>query len=104
MGLDGGHIRKMGNAQKALKKAVEFYKDICENGLKIESSSDTLTVVQAQHLAFASIGYLKAIVQFLKDGGGSRGSYLVLAADGVEVHPDVKDPDTGENVEVFAGK
>jgi hypothetical protein len=55
-----------------------------------------LTDVQAQHLAFASVGYLKAIVQFLKDGGGSRGSYLVLTEGCVEVHPDIKDPDTGD--------
>ena len=95
MTVDGGHIRKMENAQKALMNAVEFYKNICENGLKVESPGDTLTAVQAQHLAFASIGYLKAIVQFLKDGGGSRGSYLVLKDGGVEVHPDIKDPDTG---------
>jgi succinate dehydrogenase/fumarate reductase flavoprotein subunit len=95
MTVNGGHIRKIENAENALKNAVEFYKDICEHGLKIESASDTLTAVQAQHLTFASVGYLKAIVQFLKDGGGSRGSYLVLIEGGVEVHPDIKDPDTG---------
>jgi len=98
MTVDGGHIRKMENAEKALNKAVKFYKDICENGLKVESSSDTLTAVQAQHLAFASVGYLKAIFQFLKDDGGSRGSYLVLTAGGIEIHPDIKDPDTGETL------
>ena len=96
MTVDGGHIRKIENAENALNNTVEFYNDICENGLKVQSASDTLTAVQAQHLAFASVGYLKAIVQFLKDGGGSRGSYLVLKDDGVEVHPDIKDPDTGD--------
>jgi len=54
MTVDGGHIRKMENAQKALENTVQFYKDICGNGLKVESASDTLTAVQAQHLAFAS--------------------------------------------------
>ena len=96
MTVDGGHIRKMKNAEKALKNAVEFYTDISQNGLKVQSSKDMITAVQAQHLAFASVGYLKAIVEFLKAGGGSRGSYLVLTEDGVEVHPDIKDPDTGK--------
>lgn len=95
MTVDGGHIRKMKNAEYALKNAVEFYTDISQNGLKVQISKDMITAVQAQHLAFASIGYLKAIVEFLKAGGGSRGSYLVLTEDGVEVHPDIKDPDTG---------
>jgi hypothetical protein len=50
--------------------------------------------VRAEHLALASAAYLKAIVELLEAGGGSRGSYLVLAADGVEIHPGIKDPAT----------
>jgi succinate dehydrogenase/fumarate reductase flavoprotein subunit len=99
MTVDGGHIRKIENAQRALKETVSFYNDICKNGLKVESSKDTVTAVQAQHLAFASVGYLKAIVELLKAGSGSRGSHLVLAEDGVEIHADITDPDTGKTLQ-----
>ena len=29
-------------------------------------------------------------------GSGSRGSHLVLADDGIEAHPDIRDPETGK--------
>jgi len=36
----------------------------------------------------------------MRDGGtagcGSRNSHLVLAEDGIEIHPDIKDPSTGK--------
>ena len=32
----------------------------------------------------------------LKQGSGSRGSHLVLSADGIEIHPDVIDKATGK--------
>jgi succinate dehydrogenase/fumarate reductase flavoprotein subunit len=92
----GGHIRKTENAEKALTEALLLHKQIQKKGLKVEEPKDLISAIQAEHLAFASIGYLKAIVELLKAGSGSRGSHLVLTADGMEVHPDIKDPDTGE--------
>ncbi|MBN1788253.1 MAG: FAD-binding protein [Sedimentisphaerales bacterium] len=92
----GGHIRKMENAEKALADAVSLHEQIQKKGLKIEEPKNLISAIQAEHLAFASIGYLTAIVELLKAGGGSRGSHLVLTADGIEVHPDIKDPDTGK--------
>jgi succinate dehydrogenase/fumarate reductase flavoprotein subunit len=92
----GGHIRKHENAEKALAKAEELYAKIQTNGLKVKNANDYIPAVQAEHLAFASIAYLKAVVELLKAGSGSRGSHLVLSEDGIEIHPDVKDPDTGK--------
>jgi hypothetical protein len=86
----------MENAEKALTEAVSLHKQIQNKGLKVEEPKDLISAIQAEHLAFASIAYLKAIVELLKAGSGSRGSHLVLTADGLEVHPDIKDPDTGE--------
>jgi len=91
----GGHIRKPENAEKAVKEAVELYNKINDEGLKPEEDKDIITAVQAEHLSLASVGYLKAIFELLRAGGGSRGSYLVLGRDGIEVHRDIKDPDTG---------
>ncbi|OHB57093.1 MAG: hypothetical protein A2173_04135 [Planctomycetes bacterium RBG_13_44_8b] len=92
----GGHIRRMENAKKALADAISLHQQIQEKGFKIEEPKELASAIQAEYLAFASIGYLTAIVELLKAGEGSRGSHLVLTADGMEVHPDIKDPDTGE--------
>jgi len=96
MTLYGGHIRKQSAVQSAFEQAVALFKNITANGLKVEHDKDLIEAVKAEHLALASAAYLKAIVELLKAGSGSRGSHLVLVEDGVEVHPDVKDPDTGK--------
>ena len=53
-------------------------------------------MIQAEHLALASVGYLKAVVELLTQGSGSRGSHLVLAEDGTEIHKDIINPATGQ--------
>jgi len=55
-----------------------------------------IQAIQAEHLALTSVAYLKAVVELLAQGSGSRGSHLVLADDGVEIHPDVIDKATGK--------
>ena len=92
----GGHIRKLANAEKALAEAQELYAKIQAKGLKVKNADDYITAIQAEHLAFASIAYLKAVVELLKAGSGSRGSHLVLSDDGIGIHSDIKDPDTGK--------
>ncbi|OQA02649.1 MAG: succinate dehydrogenase flavoprotein subunit [Planctomycetes bacterium ADurb.Bin401] len=93
-----GHIRKSENAQKALSDAIELHKKIQSKGFNFENPKDFITAIQAEHLAFSSIGYLKVIVELLNTGSGSRGSHLVLTDDGIEIHPDVKDPDNGKSL------
>ncbi len=95
MTVSGGHIRELADAKKALTEAVAFFKSIEKKGLKIVGPKDLITAVQARHLSLASAGYLKAIAALLEQGSGSRGSHLVLADDGVQIHPDVIDKSTG---------
>jgi succinate dehydrogenase/fumarate reductase flavoprotein subunit len=96
MTASGGHIRELNDAQKALKEAVELCKDIQHKGFNSQNKRSLITSIQAGHLALASVGYLKAVVELLKQGSGSRGSHLVLAADGIEIHPDVIDKATNK--------
>jgi len=96
MTASGGHIREMNDAQKALEDAIKLYKDIKEKGFNSKNSKDIITAIQAEHMALTSIGYLKAVVELLKQGSGSRGSHLVLSEDGIEIHPDVIDKATGK--------
>jgi succinate dehydrogenase/fumarate reductase flavoprotein subunit len=92
----GGHIRKKENAEKALADAIALYKQIQKSGLKVKEPKELIVAIQAEHLSLSSIAYLKAIIELLKAGSGSRGSHLVLVADGNEIHPDIKDPDAAK--------
>jgi len=96
MTASGGHIREFNVSQKALKEAVELYKNIQQQGLKLKDSKAIVKAIQAEHLALTSVAYLKAIVELLKQGSGSRGSHLVLSDDGIEIHPDVIDKATNK--------
>jgi succinate dehydrogenase/fumarate reductase flavoprotein subunit len=98
MTASGGHIRESNDAQKALGEAVRLYKSIQQNGFNSKDKKSLIMALQVGHLALASVGYLKAIVELLKQGSGSRGSHLVLAQDGIEIHPDVIDHATGSSL------
>jgi succinate dehydrogenase/fumarate reductase flavoprotein subunit len=92
----GGHIRELNDAGRALKNAVELYKSIQQKGFSIKDANAIVGAIQAEHLALTSVAYLKAVVELLAQGSGSRGSHLVLAEDGVEIHADVIDKATGK--------
>jgi hypothetical protein len=96
MTASGGHIRELNDAQKALKEAVKLYKGIQQKGFNSKDAKVLITAIQAEHLALASVAYLKAVVELLEQGSGSRGSHLVLSEDGIEIHPDVIDKATGK--------
>ena len=95
MTASAGHIRRLEDARAALAQAVELYRQIDQQGFFARSAEDAIAAIQARHLALTSVAYLKAVVTLLEQGGGSRGSHLVLAEDGVEIHPSVIDERTG---------
>ncbi|MBN1974126.1 MAG: FAD-binding protein [Sedimentisphaerales bacterium] len=96
MTTSGGHIRENKNAQNALKEAFKLYKKIKKEGFNSENKKTLILAIQAEHMALSSIAFLKAIVELLKQGSGSRGSHLVLENEGIEIHPDVIDKSTGK--------
>ncbi|MBN2377818.1 MAG: FAD-binding protein [Sedimentisphaerales bacterium] len=96
MTVSGGHIRETESTQKALVNALELRKSIHHNGFKLKKPRDIVKALQAEHLALTSIAYLKAITELLKMDEGSRGSHLVLDRNGIEIHPDIKDPSTNQ--------
>ncbi|MHC4540635.1 MAG: hypothetical protein ACYS74_12770, partial [Planctomycetota bacterium] len=96
MTASGGHIRELNDAQKALKEAVALCKNIGHKGFSAKDAERIIEAIQAEHLALTSAAYLKAVVELLAQGSGSRGSHLVLADDGVEIHADVIDKATGK--------
>ena len=96
MTASAGHIRELEDGRKALEEAVKLYKNIQQQGFKSGDAKDIITAIQAEHLALTSAAFLKAIVELLQRGSGSRGSHLVLAEDGIEIHPDIINKTTGE--------
>ena len=90
-----GHIRELNDARKALHEAVKLYKDIQQRGFNSQNAQGLVRAIQAEHLALSSVAYLKAIVELLEQGSGSRGSHLVLAEDGIQIHPDIINKATG---------
>jgi succinate dehydrogenase/fumarate reductase flavoprotein subunit len=95
MTTSAGHIRELGDGGKALQETVGLYKDIQKNGFKLQGSNGIIRAIQAEHLSLTSVAYLKAIVELLKLGSGSRGSHLVLSEDGVQI-PDIINKATGK--------
>lgn len=96
MTASAGHIRELEDGRKALEEAVKLYKDIQQQGFKLQNTKGIITAIQAEHLALTSAAFLKAIVELLQRGSGSRGSHLVLAEDGIGIHPDIINQTTGE--------
>ena len=92
----GAHIRQISDAHKALTEAVELYEKVKSNGFTLNYAQEIIMAIQAEHLALTSAAYLKAITELLEQGGGSRGSYMVLAKDGIEIHPHIIEAATGE--------
>jgi len=42
------------------------------------------------------VAILKAICALFEQGAGSRGSHCILSDDGIEMHPALRDPQTGQ--------
>jgi succinate dehydrogenase/fumarate reductase flavoprotein subunit len=96
MTASAGYIRELNNASESLEKAVKLYKDIQEHGFKLEDAKGIIAAIQAEHLSLTSVAYLKAIVEILALGSGSRGSHLVLSENGAQIHPDIINGATGK--------
>ena len=98
MTASAGHIRQLNDVRRALKEAVELYEDIQKQGLALYGKKEIVWAILAEHLALTSIAYLKAIAALLEQGGGSRGSHLVVADDGIEIHPHIIYTGTGKTL------
>ncbi len=79
----GSHIR---DAEKVKAALQEAYDQIGRyETQKIASLNDLPYVLQNRHLVTAHAAYLEAIRAYLDNGGGSRGSYMVMDTNGEPV-------------------
>jgi succinate dehydrogenase/fumarate reductase flavoprotein subunit len=95
MTASAAHIREEDDANQSLRQALLLLKEIQDKGLAAPDAQSLVAAVQAEHIALTSVAYLKAIVELLAQGSGSRGSYLVVSEHGVPIHPDIVYKPTG---------
>ena len=95
MTASGGHIRELADAREALDAALDLCRRAEAEGFRAARPRELIAAVRAEHLALSSVAFLHAVVALIERGGGSRGSHLVAADDGIEIHPDVIDERTG---------
>jgi succinate dehydrogenase/fumarate reductase flavoprotein subunit len=90
----GGHIRQRPSARTALTEARALCEQIANKGLAWAAPRQLAEAIEAENIALTSAATLQAIVALLDAGAGSRGSHLVLAAEGQAIHPEFIDPAT----------
>jgi succinate dehydrogenase/fumarate reductase flavoprotein subunit len=92
----GAHLRSIAGASAALKAAKEQYARLLDRGLKISGPSRLAAAVQAVQQCLTHLAVLKAICAMFERGAGSRGSHCILDESGVEMHPALIDPQSGQ--------
>ena len=93
MTKNASHIRRLSGAKQALAEALNLYNKVIAEGVRVETEKDLFEAVQVRHLSLASVAFIKAIVELISQGSGSRGSHMVISDDGLEIHPDIVDTD-----------
>ncbi len=77
----GAHIRDPQKIRKAVAAAWEIYSKMNKE-MKVRSSKKLPEALKNLDLCLTHAVYLEAILEYLKKGGRSRGSYLVLDSQG----------------------
>jgi len=98
MTVSAGHVRELNDARSGLSEAVKLYNNIRQQGFRLGNAESIITATRAEHLVLTGVAYLKAIVELLQQGSGSRGSHLVLTEDGIEIHSDIINKANGKTL------
>ena len=91
----GAHLRSDAGAASALADALDQYRRISADGLKVDSARQLSAAVRTRQQCLTHVAILRAICAMFERGVGSRGSHCILADDGVEMHPALVDPASG---------
>ncbi len=86
------HIRERAALRRGVKDAKAQWKRIAATGGgRYDDVAGQGQSLRNVYLCFAHLVYLQAILAQVEGGAGSRGSALVLQAEGAEVHPGLED-------------
>ncbi len=76
-----GILRDPNKIEKGLEEAKELLREIREGKQDVELDG-LCKGFQNFHLAISQVCYLSSILWYIREGGGSRGSYIVVSEDG----------------------
>lgn len=79
----GAHIRDFASVEKAVSAAYAQIERF--NSMTIKNESEIPEAMKNRHLVLAHAAYLESVLFYLKNGGGSRGSYMVMDSQGTPV-------------------
>ena len=89
------HLRSEAGVAKALADAKAQCARIHEQGLRFDSLKQLPDAIIAVQQSLTQVAILKAQAVLFARGVGSRGSHCILDSQGVEMHPNLTDPETG---------
>lgn len=80
MSACGAHIRDLAAVEKAVAEAYRQVERFAE--MKIRSAAEIPEAMKNRQLVLAHAAYLESILFYLRQEGGSRGSYMVMDREG----------------------
>ena len=92
----GAHLRSRDGSATALAEARAQYDRLMRDGVKFASAKQLPEALVAVQQCLTQIALLKAITAMFERGVGSRGSHCILDANGIDMHPKLLDPATGQ--------
>jgi len=84
------HIRRREDVEQALTEAKEQWQRLRDGEVALRGQEELVAFFQDRQLVLLQVAVLTGIEDYLRRGGGSRGSYLVLADEGQELIPGFK--------------
>jgi len=91
MSRAGAFCRQPSTVAEALDEATRLQARIDGEGLRLDRPDDFLKAIRVRDMCLTHVAYLTAIDAMLRQGGGSRGSHLVLSPDGIPLHDRLPD-------------
>jgi succinate dehydrogenase/fumarate reductase flavoprotein subunit len=91
MSTAAAHIRHPAVVDEALSNALALQKRLDQNGCAPTSREKIVEALRNEHLCLAHVAYLTAVKEYIRRGGGSRGSYLILDPEGKTPAPGLEE-------------
>ena len=99
----GAFMRGLEGVTGALAEARVQYRNIRDDGIRIESKGELNLAFQNEHLCLTHIAFLETIKAYIERGGGSRGGYVIAHPEGelkVETRRGTELPHRAENAQM----
>ena len=85
MSQAGAHVRFPALVKTAVQEGEQQYRRILNYEVKLNNPAEILDFFRNRQLCLTHLAVLKSIAAYLERGGGSRGSYLVIEAEGEQI-------------------